>query len=319
MTDTAPKKEQESELLTPEGVSSERVAAIRELLATDDKAALLAEFADEHEADIAEIITLLPTDARARFVHLLWDDMPAEILAELDDGVREEIIEQISAPVLARSLGQLDSDDAVFVLEDLQQDERDEVLNLMPQSARLVLERSLEYPKDSAGRIMQSKLVCVPPYWTVGQTIDYLRDTDDLPTQFLEVFITDPTFKPIGVVHLSEILRTQRTETMERLVHEDFPLIETTTDREDVARMFEHYNLVSAAVVDGSRRLVGVITADDVFEVIQEEASEDILRLAGVGDEAVTDSVYGGCAGAWLMVICQFAHRNFGLGGYRLF
>ena len=304
MTDTAPKKEQESELLTPEGVSSERVAAIRELLATDDKAALLAEFADEHEADIAEIITLLPTDARARFVHLLWDDMPAEILAELDDGVREEIIEQISAPVLARSLGQLDSDDAVFVLEDLQQDERDEVLNLMPQSARLVLERSLEYPKDSAGRIMQSKLVCVPPYWTVGQTIDYLRDTDDLPTQFLEVFITDPTFKPIGVVHLSEILRTQRTETMERLVHEDFPLIETTTDREDVARMFEHYNLVSAAVVDGNRRLVGVITADDVFEVIQEEASEDILRLAGVGDEAVTDSVMEAARGrgSWLFV-----------------
>ena len=302
--DTLHEKEQEAEHLTPENVYSERMARIRELLAAGDKATLLAEFADAHEADIAEIVTLLPPESRVRFVQLLWNDMPAEILAELDDGVREEIIEQIDSPTLARSLRQLDSDDAVFVLEDLQQDERDKVLNLMPQSDRLVLERSLEYPEDSAGRIMQSKFVSVPPFWTVGQTIDYLRDTDDLPPQFLEVFITDPAFKPVGVVHLSKILRTQRSATMQQLVHEDFPILQTTTDREDVARMFERYNLVSAAVVDGDQRLVGVITADDVFEVIQEEASEDILRLAGVGDEAVTDSVMEVARGrgSWLFV-----------------
>ena len=151
---------------------------------------------------------------------------------------------------------------------------------------------------------MQSGFIAVPPFWTVGQTIDYLRESDDLPDDFLEIYISDPTHTPVGVVHLAEILRAQRPSPMESLLHDDFTVIDAQTDREEVARLFERYNLVSAPVVDEDQRLIGVITADDVFEVIAEEASEDILRLGGVGDEAVSDSLVQTARGriSWLFV-----------------
>jgi magnesium transporter len=182
--------------------------------------------------------------------------------------------------------------------------ERQEVLEQIPQTDRLVLERALDFPEDSAGRLMQSSFISVPPFWSVGRTIDYLRDTKDLPDDFLEIYIIDPTYSPVGVVHLAEMLRAQRTNTMEALQHEDFYIIQAETDREEVALLFERYNLVTAPVVDEDSRLIGVITADDVFEVIAEEAGEDILRLGGVGDEAVTDTVLDTARGraSWLFL-----------------
>ena len=225
-------------------------------------------------------------------------------LAELDENTRDEVLEQIDIETLVATVQELDSDDAVFVLEDLATEAREEVLEQIPVSERLPLQRAFEFPEDSAGRLMQAAFVAVPPFWSVGQTIDYLRDTEDLPTQFLEIFITNETHQPVGVVQLSEVLRAQRPRNMSELAKEDFHLIPAELDREEVARLFERYNLVSAAVTDEDRRLIGVITADDVYEVMSEEAGEDILLLGGVGDEAVSDSVLEAARGrlSWLFL-----------------
>ena len=269
-----------------------------------DRAALLADLDARHEADIAEIITVLAPDLRTSLLQLVGDALEPEVFAELDDAVRDDVLEVVDTDTVVNTVQQLDSDDAVFVLEDMDDDERQEVLEQIPQTDRLVLERALDFPEDSAGRLMQSAFISVPPYWSVGQTIDYLRDTEDLPDDFLEIYIIDPTYTPIGVVHLAEMLRAQRVRPMEELQHDDFYIIQAETDREEVALLFERYNLVTAPVVDDDQRLIGVITADDVFEVIAEEAGEDILRLGGVGDEAVTDTVLDTARGraSWLFL-----------------
>jgi magnesium transporter len=269
-----------------------------------DRAALLADLDARHESDIAEIITVLAPDLRTALLQLIGDALAPEVFAELDDAVRDDVLEVIDTDTVVNTVQQLDSDDAVFVLEDMDEGERQEVLEQIPQTDRLVLERALDFPEDSAGRLMQSSFISVPPFWSVGRTIDYLRDTKDLPDDFLEIYIIDPTYSPVGVVHLAEMLRAQRTNTMEALQHEDFYIIQAETDREEVALLFERYNLVTAPVVDEDSRLIGVITADDVFEVIAEEAGEDILRLGGVGDEAVTDTVLDTARGraSWLFL-----------------
>ncbi len=304
MNDTVTQSVQENELLGADILTPERFEALRQLVLDGDKEALLADLKDRHESDIAEIITVLQPDLRRNLIELVGADLPPEVFAELDDNMRDEAVEAVDTDTLVATVQGLDSDDAVFVLEDMDAAERDEVLQQIPRPERLVLQRALDYPEDSAGRLMQSEFIAVPPFWTVGQTIDYLRETDDLPEEFLELYITDPTHTPVGVVHLSEILRAQRPTAVEALLHDDFTIIEATTDREDVARLFERYNLVSAPVVDDDHRLIGVITADDVFEVIAEEAGEDILRLGGVGDEAVTDTVFEAARGrlSWLFL-----------------
>ena len=288
MNETANEQTQDQgvENLTPEAYET-----ISGLVRADDRVALLDELEARHEADIAEIIEVLAPDLRTAFLQLVGDALDPEVFAELDDAVRDDVLEIVDTDTLVNTVQQLDSDDAVSVLEDMADDERQEVLEQIPQTERMVLERSLDFPEDSAGRLMQSAFISVPPFWTVGQTIDYLRETEDLPDDFLEIYITDPTHTPIGVVHLAEMLRAQRLNAMEGLLHEDFYIIQAATDREEVALLFERYNLVTAPVVDEDQRLIGVVTADDVFEVIAEEASEDILRLGGVGDEAVTDTV----------------------------
>ncbi len=296
--------ETETSPITADGITPERVEKISALVAGGAGDALLVEIADDHEADIAHMIGLLPPERRVAFVRLVGDKLAPEVFAELDGGVRDEVVEFLDLDTLVGAVQELDSDEAVFVLEDLDEDDRAEVLEKIPAPERMVLERALDFPEDSAGRMMRSEYVAVPPHWTVGQTIDYLRETEDLPEDFLEIFIIDPIYKPMGIVHLSEILRTERDAPMQNLVHEDFTIITADTDREEVARMFERYNLVSTAVVDANARLIGVITADDVFEVMSEEAGEDILRLGGVGDEDVTDTVFEAARGrfSWLFL-----------------
>ncbi|NCF78886.1 MAG: magnesium transporter [Alphaproteobacteria bacterium] len=287
-----------------ETLTSEAYEAISELVRAKDRAALLANLDARHEADIAEIITVLAPDLRTSLLQLVGDALEPEVFAELDDAVRDDVLEVVDTDTVVNTVQQLDSDDAVFVLEDMDDDERQEVLEQIPQTDRLVLERALDFPEESAGRLMQSAFISVPPYWSVGQTIDYLRDTEDLPDDFLEIYIIDPTYTPIGVVHLAEMLRAQRVRPMAELQHDDFYIIQAETDREEVALLFERYNLVTAPVVDDDQRLIGVITADDVFEVIAEEAGEDILRLGGVGDEALTDTVLDTARGraSWLFL-----------------
>ena len=304
MSETAKDTASESDIQAVETLTSEAYEAISDWVRAQDRAALLADLDARHESDIAEIITVLAPDLRTALLQLIGDALAPEVFAELDDAVRDDVLEVIDTDTVVNTVQQLDSDDAVFVLEDMDEGERQEVLEQIPQTDRLVLERALDFPEDSAGRLMQSSFISVPPFWSVGRTIDYLRDTKDLPDDFLEIYIIDPTYSPVGVVHLAEMLRAQRTNTMEALQHEDFYIIQAETDREEVALLFERYNLVTAPVVDEDSRLIGVITADDVFEVIAEEAGEDILRLGGVGDEAVTDTVLDTARGraSWLFL-----------------
>jgi len=304
VSDSAADTPHEGDYLGSDELTSERFEAVRQLVLAQDRAGLLAALDDRHEADIAELITLLQPDLRRSLIELMGSDLAPEVFAEFDDNIRDAALEAVDSDTLAATVQQLDSDDAVFVLEDMDAADRDEVLQRIPASDRLLLQRSLDFPEDSAGRLMQTEFVAVPPFWTVGHTIDHLREAKDLPDEFLELYVTDPTHTPIGVVHLSELLRSQRPSVVEALLHDDFTIIACDTDREEVARLFERYNLVSAPVVDEDQRLIGVITADDVFEVIADEAGEDILRLGGVGDETVTDSVLETARGrvSWLFL-----------------
>ncbi|MDC0147617.1 magnesium transporter [Alphaproteobacteria bacterium] len=287
-----------------EALTAEGLQELRDLMSAGDAKALFGKLEGLHESDIAEIISLLTPEQRLVFMGLVGADIPAAVFPELDEHIRPEIIEFVDLQKMVSTVQELDSDDAVFVLEDMDAEDREEILKNLPRLDRLVLERALDFPEDSAGRLMQSEFVAVPPFWSVGQTIDYLRSADDLPDDFLEIYITDPTYTPLGAVYLSRILRTDRAVEMAALMHDDLKLLQADTDREDVARLFERYHLVSAAVVDEDKRLLGVITPDDIFEVIAEEAGEDILLLGGVGDEAVTDSVYEAARGrlSWLFL-----------------
>jgi magnesium transporter len=245
-----------------------------------------------HEADLADLIELLRPEQRTMLVATLGEDFDAATLPELDEAVRDQLLETMPSEQVAEALQQLDSDDAVYVIEDLDKEEQTDILAKLPHFERLALERSLEYPEDSAGRIMQTDLIAVPPFWSVGQTIDYMREAEDLPDRFYELFVVDPAYHLLGSVALNSLLRAKRPTSIDAVTERDIHPIPVEADQEAVARQFERYNLTSAPVVDGGGRLVGVITADDIVEVVQEEASEDILRMGGVAGERVSDSVW---------------------------
>ena len=245
-----------------------------------------------HEADLADLIELLRPEQRERLIDALGEDFKAAALTELDEAVRDQMLEAMPAEQVAEALQQLDSDEAVYLIENLDKEDQSDILSKLPYFERIALERSLEYPEDSAGRLMQTDLIAVPPYWSVGQAIDFLRLADDLPDRFYEIFVVDPAYHLIGAVPLNRILRSKRATTIESITERDIHPIQVEDDQEEVARQFERYNLTAAPVVDGDRRLVGVITADDVVEVVQEEAEEDILSMGGVAGSAVTDTVW---------------------------
>ncbi|MGC6511289.1 MAG: magnesium transporter [Parvibaculales bacterium] len=257
-----------------------------------------------HAADIADMVALLAPDTRLEFIHLIGDNLSPDVFAELDEGVRAEVAGALETDTLVAAVQELETDDAVFVLGELDDADQKEILDQIPESERLVLQRSLDYPEESAGRLMRSDLVAVPPFWTIGQTIDYLRENEDLPDDFHEILVVDPSYLPVGVVQLNKALRSARPTKLVEVMDERLTLIPANMDREDMARQFERFNLVSAPVVEENGRLVGVVTADDVFEVIADEAEEDILLLGGVGDEAVTDTVFAAARGRfnWLFV-----------------
>jgi magnesium transporter len=273
------------------GVRPEFLHAVVAALDAGDTASLRELTLPLHEADLADLIALLLPDQRAALIAALGEDFDAAALPELDEAVRDQVLEVMPSEQVAEALQQLDSDDAVYVIEDLDKDEQSDILAKLPQFERLALERSLEYPEDSAGRIMQTDLIAVPPFWSVGQTIDYMRDADDLPDRFYELFVVDPAYHLLGSVALNHLLRSKRPISIDAITDRDIHPIPVEADQEAVARQFERYNLTSAPVVDSGGRLVGVITADDVVEVVQEEASEDILRMGGVAGESVSDPV----------------------------
>ncbi len=244
-----------------------------------------------HESELGDLLESLLPDQRIALILLLGDDFDMTALTEVDEAIRLEIVEHLPNEELAARIGELDSDDAVYILEDLDQEDREDILAKLPFTERVRLRRALDYPESSAGRRMQTEFVAVPPFWTVGQTIDYMRDESDLPDSFTQIFVIDPTFKLLGAVDLDRILRTKRQTKIDEIMRETNHPIPAEMDQEEAAQLFEQYDLLSAAVVDDNGRLVGVLTIDDVVDVIHEEADEDIKRLGGVGDEELSDNI----------------------------
>lgn len=286
------------------GMATVFVDAVLLAIDASDKSLARQLTTDLHEADLADLIEALPASERSRLIALLGSDFDFTALTELDEGVRLSLLENLPVDTVAEGLSELDSDDAVFILEDLTVEDQAEILDQIPALERVVLQRSLNYPEESAGRRMQTEYIAVPPFWTVGQAIDYMRDTEDLPESFYELFVVEPTYRLLGTVALDRLLRTKRPVSVSDIMGETAHTVHAEEDQEEVARTFERYNLVSAAVVDEAERLVGVLTIDDIVDVIQEEHEEDFKRMAGVGDEEISDNVFNAVRSRfiWLMV-----------------
>jgi magnesium transporter len=247
---------------------------------------------DLHPSDVANLIENLSYDTRVKLIEIESFNIAPEIFIELNESIQGEVLKLLSINSIANIIKRLESDDAVSILKNIEIDKKNLILDKLPPKDRFLLEEGLSYPEDSAARIMQREFTAIPSDWTVGQTIDYLRESNDLPQEFLEIFIVDNDFKPIGIVPSSRVLRTPREFKMNSIMREMPVLISVNMDKEEVGHTFENYNLVSAGVVNKNNKLVGMITADDVVTVVQEEAEEDVLRLAGVGDEEITDTVF---------------------------
>ena len=250
---------------------------------------------DLHEADLGALIESLSHEARPRLVELMGADFDFTALMEVGETTREDILEELPVETLVEGMRDLESDDAVALLETLEPEEQAEVLDAMPAQERIVLRRSLDYPEDSAGRLMQTTLVIAPPFWTAGRVFDYFRETDaqNLPDSFFEVFVVDPGHHLLGTVFLDALVRAETTTPLDKIMETDRRRVKATEDGAEAARLFERYNLVSVPVVDEDDRLVGVLTIDDIVDVIQEQASEEILALGGVNpDEELTDSFW---------------------------
>jgi magnesium transporter len=274
-------------------IRSEFVELVEQAIEAADLTTLKALVADLHEADLGDLLEALPHEDRPRLVELLGKAFDFTALTEVDDAVREDILEELLPSTVAEGVRDLDADDAVAILQDLPEESRSEILDQLPPPERVALARSLEYPEDSAGRRMQTDFIAVPPFWTVGHAIDYMRETPDLPERFYELYVVDPGYRLQGAITLDRLLRTKRPVPIAELMDEDRRRVLASEDQEEVARMFERYNLVAVPVVDESDRLVGVITVDDIVDVIEEAADEDVKQLGGVsGDEELSDTVF---------------------------
>ncbi len=295
-----------SEIYDDEGVvRSAYLAHIGAAIADRDVLTLGKDVGELHESELADLLEALQSDQRQALVRLLGKEFDFGALTEVDEAIRLEIVDSVPNEDLAAAVQEMDSDDAVYILEDMEREDQDEILARLPHEERMLLQRALNYPEESAGRRMQTEFVAVPAFWTVGQTIDYLRDEKDLPDRFAQIYVVDPSFKLAGAVDLDQILRTKRTVKIEDILHETRHALPATMDQEEAAQIMQQYELMSAAVVDENERLVGVLTFDDVVDVIQEEHEEDIMRLAGVGDEELSDSVYETAKSRWPWLIAN--------------
>ncbi len=271
--------------------NKEYIKVVTDKITNNDALFINNSFKEMHPADAADIIEHLNESDRENLIKLNNFKIDPEVFVELNESIQKEIIKYLSSESIVSILKNLDSDDSVQILENIEEKNKNSILSSLPPKDRFALLESLSFPEDSAARIMQRQFTAIPSNWSVGQTIDYLRENKDLPEEFLEIFIVDNEFKPIGTVPSSKVLRTSRESKMISIMNESQLSIPVDMDREEVGHLFENYNLNSACVVDKNNKLVGMITSDDVLTVLKEEAEEDALRLAGVGDEEITDGV----------------------------
>ena len=266
----------------------DRQAVARIIYAVDieDRALLLKEMEPLHPADIADLLEQINAFDRRRLIELYGVEFDGDILSELDDSIREEVIGLLTPEVLFDAVRDLESDDVVDLVEDMEDQQQQAILNALEHGDRVAVQQSLTYPEYSAGRLMQREVVMAPEHWNVGEAIDFLRNQEDLPDQFYHLLLVDPRLRPVGNVTLGKLMASRREVMLKDLVEETFHVIPVTQDEGDVAYAFNQYHLISAPVVDENERLVGVITIDDAMAVLDEEHEEDIMRLAGVGDES---------------------------------
>ncbi|SES25462.1 magnesium transporter [Tranquillimonas rosea] len=271
-------------------LTGKTVAAILDAVEAED-AALLTELMEPlHAADIADLLEQIDSDKRHRLIALYGKAFDGEILSELDESVREDVIAALSPEVLTEAVRELESDDVVDLIEDLEKIHQQVILEALEASDRVAVERALTFPEYSAGRLMQREVVMAPEHWSVGEAIDFMRAAEDLPEQFYHIILVDPRLRPVGHVTLGKVMSSRRQEKLADLAEPSFRTFSVTQDEEDVAYAFNQYHLISAPVVDDEGRLVGVITIDDAMIVLSEENEEDILRLAGVGPESLSDT-----------------------------
>lgn len=295
-TDEADRAEREAQA----GLVRETVSALR----AEDSEKVNDLVSDLHAADLADLIEQMDGPDRKAFGEAYREGLDPEVLSELEGQALEDLMSALNPGEIAAAVSQLETDDAVWVLEELDESDQKEILKKIRRTDRIPIEEGLGYPEESAGRLMQRDLVAVPNYWSVGQVIDYLREDDKLPDDFYEIFVVDPAHAPIGTMPLSHVMRAKRDQKVVDIMTTEQTLIPVDMDQEDVAYRFRQYNLVSAAVVDNAGRLVGVITVDDIVDVIEEEAEEDILALGGVreSDLAGTVSKISRARLGWLVV-----------------
>ena len=272
--------------------NKEYIKVVKEKIINNDAIFINNSFKEMHPADAADIIEHLTENDRENLIKLSSFKIDPEVFIELNESIQSEIVKYLPINSITDIIKNLESDDAIKILENLDEQNKETLLNSLPPKDRFALKESLSYPEDSAARLMQREFTAIPNNWSVGQTIDYLRENKDLPDEFLEIFIVDSEFKPIGTVPASKVLRTSRESKMQSIMLETQLSIPVDMDQEEVGHIFENYNLNSACVVDKSNNLVGMITSDDMLTVLKEEAEEDTLRLAGVGDEEITDGVF---------------------------
>jgi magnesium transporter len=271
--------------------NKEFINTFSERIQTEDIKFINQTLKDLHESDVANLIENLENETRTKLIAIEGFNINPDIFIELNESIQSEVLQILSIDSIINIIKRLESDDSIKILENLDKSKKETVLEKLPPKDKFLLEEGLSYPEDSAARIMQREFTAVPSNWSVGQTIDYLRENKDLPKEFLEIFIVDNEFKPVGTVPSSRVLRASRESKMNSIMSEMPVLIPVNMDKEEVGHTFENYSLVSAGVINKDNKFVGMITADDVVTVVQEEAEEDVLRLAGVGDEEITDSV----------------------------
>ncbi|HKS65340.1 MAG TPA: magnesium transporter, partial [Xanthobacteraceae bacterium] len=289
-------------------IRPEFVETVAEAVAGRDAGLLRALVGELHEADTGDLIEALDAELRPQLIELMGRDFDFTALTEVDDTVREEILEELEPETVAEGVRDLDSDDAVYILEDLPKEDQAEILEQMSPSDRVALAQRLDYPEESAGRRMQTEFIAVPPSWTVGQAIDYMRETDDLPERFFELYVVDRDQRLLGAVPLDRLARTKRPVAVSELMEPERHVVRATEDQEEVARRFERYNLVAAPVVDERDRMVGVMTFDDIVDVIEQEAEEDIKALGGVkGEEELSDSAWTIAKGRFIWLLVNLA------------
>ncbi len=263
-----------------------RVEAIRAAVAAGDRPLVLGLVEPLHAADIADFLEQIDAGERRGFLALYSGEIDGDLLSEIDETIREEVIAALPAEVVAEAVRDLDTDDVVDILEDLEAPAQGRILDALDKADRVAVEQAMAYPEGSAGRLMQREVVVAPEHWTVGEAIDFLRAAEVLPDQFYHVILVDPRMKPLGYVTLGRILSARREVALKALTEDSFRTVEATEEEAEVAYIFNQYHLISCPVVDAGGRLVGVITIDDAMNVLDEEHEEDMLRLAGVGEEA---------------------------------